>query len=240
VTKVKIRHGLAYYLDETGDGDKPVQRTAFRGQTIKVSETEATRLKKSGAAVDADEELPMLGRITPIPNTASDEELLAWASVATKDEVARAISEKPALGDRIRAAHETIQERLKAQDEFLSGLEPTIKDAQKAAKRRPKATGKNSAPTTGSSGVNVTHTKVDDEEEDLDELEEEEDDGEIDDPAEVVKNNVDAISKHLSEHPDQAVAVMEAENALAAEHNRQPRDGVIRAVQAAANANSGH
>lgn len=236
MAKVKIRHGLAFYLDETVK-DRPVQRTAFRTQVIDVSSNEAARLKSIGAAVAEDEELPRQGVLTPIPNTASDEELIAWVSVATKDEIAQAVAERPLLKDRLLSAADIIKKRLEAQQDLLNGLKPAISKGERLAAKRKEG---QSAPTTGLTGRNQVTQSQD--EEDLDDLEDEDEDEEEeldeDDPREVVKGNVDHVSKHLSEHPDQAGAVMEAENDLAEAQKRAPREGVIKAVQAAATSNS--
>jgi len=223
VAKVKIKHGLAFYFDESGEN--PVQLTAFRTQVIDVSAKEAKRLKSLGAAVDVDEELPLLGRITPLPNTASDEELLAWVSVASRSEIAQAVEDRPELGDRILAARDTIQERMEAQQELLSGISSDIKKAQERAQER---------------------AQVEEEEEDLIGEGEEEGEGEgegeelHDNPDEIVKGNVEAVSKYLSENPDQAQVILDAEtrraDALRASGDKRAkvREGVVQAAQAAA------
>lgn len=223
MAKVKIKHGLAFYFDESGEN--PVQLTAFRTQVIDVSAKEAKRLKSLGAAVDVDEELPLLGRITPLPNTASDEELLAWVSVASRSEIAQAVEDRPELGDRILAARDTIQERMEAQQELLSGISSDIKKAQERAQER---------------------AQVEEEEEDLIGEGEEEGEGEgegeelHDNPDEIVKGNVEAVSKYLSENPDQAQVILDAEtrraDALRASGDKRAkvREGVVQAAQAAA------
>lgn len=250
--KVKIKHGLAFYLDESGEN--PVQLTAFRTQVINVSEKEATRLKELGAAIDAEAELPLVGRLTPLPNTASDEELLAWCSVASRDEIAQAVEDRPELGDRILAARDIVRERMEAQQELLSGIEDHVKEAQAAGKKRAKAGSRQSAPTSGQAGPHQTRSQagaVDDDDEDLigddgdeeeEELEEEGDGDELHDNLdEVVKGNVEAVSKYLSENPDQAQAILEAEDRRAAaareagdQQRARVRDGVVQAAQAAA------
>jgi hypothetical protein len=230
-TKVKIRHGLAFYLDEDGH-----QHTVFRGQRVSMPASEAKRLKTLGAAVDADDELPMLGRITPIPNTASDEELIAWVSVANKSEIAEAIAEQPALGDRLLAARDIVKKRLEQQDELLSGVESVINQGKALAKKRKAAT-KRGAPTSGADGTNAMAVIPDPEDEVDDDEDEDDDDDELDDtsPESVVRGNVSDVSKFLSEHPDQYSEVLEAEKALALDKQRDVRPGVLKAVEAAAN-----
>ena len=239
MAKVKIRHGLAYYLVPVAGREDLAQRTAFRGQVITVSDEEAARLRASGAAVDHDEELPLLGKITPIPNTASDEELFAWVSVATKAEIARAIEERPQLGDRLLAAKAAYDKRIEQQNKFLSGIEETVAEGKKAAKaaaKRKQGNAKSSAPTSGANGPNSTGTAPNEEDlDELEELDEEEEELDEDDPREVVKGDVNSISKFLTEHPEQIQAVLDAEANLAQSQNREVRKGVIDAASVAAN-----
>jgi hypothetical protein len=227
--KVKIRHGLAYYIDEDGH-----QYTAFRGQKVDVPFEEAERLKALGAAIPHDEELPMLGRITPLPNTASDEELIAWVSVATKAEVAQAIAEHPALGDRLLNARDIVLKRLEDQNEILSGVDGVVRQGKALAKKH-KAAVKRGAPTSGADGKNAKAVIPEDDDDEEDDEDDEEDDLDEDDPASVVKGSTSDISAWLSNHPDQAVAVLEAEKALALDRQREVRPSVIFAVEAAAN-----
>jgi hypothetical protein len=234
--KVKVRHGLAFYLDKDGH-----QRTVFRNQKVSMPRSEAERLRAHGAVVDVDEDLPMVGRLTPIPNTASDEELIAWVSVATKGEIVTAISENPALGDRILAARDVVKKRLEAQDELLSGIDSTVKQGTALAKKRASAE-KRGAPTSGAAGKNARNlvsTDADDDGDD-DEEDDDEDDDDLDedDPRAVVRGNVNEVSDFLVQHPDQAQAVLEAEKALALDKQRDVRPGVIEAVKQAANANN--
>jgi hypothetical protein len=61
---------------------------------------------------------------------------------------------------------------------------------------------------------------------------------ELDDPDDVVKRKVGEVTEYIAKHPGQAAEIMEAENRRAAsataENEKQPRPGVIKAVQAAA------
>jgi hypothetical protein len=233
-TKIKIRHALAFYLDENGH-----QYTAFRNQKVEVPTKEAERLKTLGAAVDVDDELPMVGRITPIPNTASDEELISWVSVATTSEIVEAVAEQPELKDRILAARDVVKKRLEAQDELLSGIDKTLKAGTALARKRKNAS-KKGAPTTGADGRNVNAVipddEVDDEVDDDDEVEDEEPDYPADDPRMVVRGNVGEVAGFLAENPDKAQDVLEAEKAEALDKQREVRPGVVKAVAAAVNA----
>ena len=226
---VLVRHGMAYFLDKDGN-----QRTVFRGQKVKMPASEAERLRAHGAVVDADAELPRVGRITPIPNTASDEELIAWVSVATKSEIVEAIAQNPALGDRILAARDTVKKRLEAQDELLSGIDSTVKQGSALAKKRAQAD-KSTAPTSGAGGKNATRVTqdADDDEEDEDDDDDDDDDLDEDDPRSVVKGNVGEVSAFLNDNPDKAQAILEAEQDLAQDEDREVRPGVVAAAQAA-------
>lgn len=237
LTEVKVRHGLVFYLNEDGH-----QLTAFRAQTVKMSSSEAERLRALGAVVDANEELPRVGRITPIPNTASDEELIAWVSVATKGEIVTAIAENPALGDRILAARDIVARRLEAQNELLSGIDGTVKKGQALGKKRANAE-KRGAPTTGAEGKNtraLIGQADDDEDEDGDDEEDDDDEEELDedDPRAVVRGDLGDISAFLSEHPDKAQDVLQAEKDLALDQQREVRPAVLTAVEQAVIANN--
>jgi hypothetical protein len=233
---VKVRHGLAFYLDAEGN-----QHTVFRNQKVEMPASEAERLEALGAVVGPDDELPMVGRITPIPNTASDEELIAWVSVATKSEIVNAIAENPALGDRILAARDVVQARLEAQNELLGGVSSTVRQGKALAKKRAAAE-KRGAPTSGADGKNARRLlDVDpDEDEDDDEEDDDDDDDDLDedDPRSVVRGSVGDVAKFLQANPDKAVEVLDAEKAEALDKQRDVRPGIVHAVQAAANANN--
>lgn len=223
--KVRVRHGAVTYSVKVGGRD--VQESAFRGMVIDVSAEEEQRLRSFNAVVDVGTELTLPGRLTPLPNTASDEELIAWASVANKGEVAAAIAARPEIGDRLRAARQVVSEKLKAQNELLGGLDDVIEDGQKQAKQNLKAASKRDkaqrggvkTPTKQAQASARVTADDDDEEDDLDD---------------VVKQDGDTVAKFVADNPQHAAAVMEAENRLAQEHNREPRDVIIQAVTVAA------
>jgi hypothetical protein len=124
--QVKVRHGAVTWQVRVGKREQT--ETAFRNMVVDMPQSEIDRLKPLGAVVDVNEELPLGGRLTPIPSTASDQELIAWASVANRDEIIAEIQRQPALGDRILAAHEIVQRQLEEQNELLGGLKPDIEE----------------------------------------------------------------------------------------------------------------
>lgn len=221
--RVRVRHGAVTYAVK--QGDNTVQETAFRNMVIDLSDAEEQRLRAIGAVVDEEHELTLPGRLTPIPNTASDEELIAWASVANKGEIAAAVAERPEVGDRLRAAAQVVKERLEAQNELLGGLSEAISDGKSQAKQREKAA---KARDRNQRGGNRTPAKQaatvppppdDDEEDDLDE---------------VVRQDPNKVAEFIAENPQHAAAVLEAENRYATEQNAQPRDVVVKAAEVAA------
>jgi hypothetical protein len=219
--KVKVKDGLVWWQHEVTDDDgkkRLAHETAFRGMIIEVPKDEAKRLRDLGAVIDPSEELPLGGELSPVPSTASDNELVAWVSVANRQDILDAIRQQPELGDRILAAHEIVQRQLQEQSEFLGGIKPDIERVQAEAVES-NATGADGG--VGDGDGDVTN---DDDDDDVD----------ADD---VVKGNVDAISKFLSENPSRHADILEAEKRRAAADGAKPanvRDGVVMAVQAAA------
>lgn len=218
--RAKIVHAMAFYFDKDDN-----QQIAWRGQVVDLSEKDYEHLDAIGALIPADSELPVHGKLTPLPNMASDEELIAWVSVATKAEIAAAIADHPALADRLQSAHDEIQKRLKAQDELLSGLKPTIAKGKAKAKTRAAKAAEKKAAADKAAGIVPPPEPEDEEEDEEEELDE-------DDPREVVKGTVDEVSKFLSEHPETAADILAAEQEAATNDDREVRKGIIDAVAA--------
>lgn len=221
--KAKIRHGLAFYMDEDDN-----QQTAWRGQVVNLSQEEYDRLDKFGALLPVDAELPVHGKMTPIPNMASDEELLAWVSVATKAEIEAAIAERPAIADRLQAAQDEVQKKLEAQNELLSGLKGTIAAGKRKAKKR-------AASATKETTAQKAKAKAQQAEASSDEADGEEEEEELDedDPREVIKGTVDEVSAFLAEHPEAADDILAAEQEAATNDDREVRKGVEEAARLA-------
>lgn len=228
--RVKVRHGAITYKVQVGD--REVQENAFRGMVVDLSESEADRLRSYGAVVDADAELSLPGRLAPIPNTASDEELISWASVANKSEIAAAIADRPEIGDRLRAAADVVKRRLEAQNELLGGLDDVVKEGQQEAKKRQKAAEKRDKAQRGGNRTPAKTTPAktaaasggagddDDEEDDIADV--------------VLQDDPNKVVEFVAENPHLAAQVLEAENERAKATNGQPRDVVVKAVEAAA------
>jgi hypothetical protein len=218
--KIKVRHGAVTWQRE-GDDGREITETAFRSQVVDIPAGEAERLKALGAVVDPGEELPMGGRLSPVPSTASDAELVAWASVANREEILAEIKRQPALGDRILAAFEVVQQQLRDQNELLGGLRPEIEQAIEEGEAVSGGEGDGEGDSGGDGEADLigsppaTDVNLD----------------------EVVAGNVDSVSKFLSENPAQAAGVLEAENRRASQPGANPphpRQGVLAAVEAAA------
>lgn len=230
-----VRHGVINY---TGPGGKPMK--AFRGMTVDIAdEADVNRLVKYNAIVKPDVELEKPGEMLALPQSATDEQILSWVASATPTEVKALVEERPILADRIRAAAEDVQERLKKQHELLSGVVKAADDGarvaadqeaeRKAAKeaeaeRKAKEAEENGGQPPVPGAVPLANSDDSQATEDVDE---------------VIKGNVGEISKYLAAHPEQAQAVLDAENRRvdaqrAAGKDEQPRAGLVRAVQAAA------
>jgi hypothetical protein len=244
---VQIRHGaVRYKVPKAGTPRGYSIKVGFRSMKVDMPQSEVDRLEPLGAVVGVNDELPKGGKLSPLPNTASDEELIAWVSVATAEEIASQIADTPDLADRIMTARATVTERLKQQNEILGGVDDAVAQGLELAAQRadaeakaqaeaavqlppavteptpagadvvPPESGGDPSPVTKSDGDDVDHA------------------GNLD---EVVAQSVPKVSEYLSEHPEQAAAVLDAEKVRAAQEGAKPpnvREGVIKAVEAAA------
>lgn len=181
---------------------------AFRGQVLDLSQDDVDRLEPHSAIVPEEEELSRPGGMLPLPEAATDEEIRNWVLGATEGEVRQIAELRPMLAERINAAREAVEEELEKQSEHLG-------QASKAAKKGAKRASTDEAPRT------ATEKQRSDEEvaQEVDA---------------VVRRNVDDVSEYLSEHPDRAQAVLEAETRRAADAGDEPRRGVRQAAEAAA------
>lgn len=244
---VLVRHGaVRYRVPRKG---KVATLTAFRGMTVDMPQEEIDRLEPLGAVVKPGSELERDGKMMPLPNTASDEELIAWVSVATKAEIAAQIAETPLLGDRISTAALKVKEALAAQNELLGGLQETVDEGMQLAAEREQAEAKAAAqgaqpgaePEADANAGNVSPEAGGD----PSAVKGAGDNGgDAGGPnldaialAKVVSQSIPKVSEYLSEHPEQASAVLEAEKVRAAQPDAKPdtvREGIIKAVTAAA------
>lgn len=213
MAKYKVRHGLVQFIAER-DGQQ-VHEVAFRGQVVDIPKDQAERLKEYGAIVAEDEDLARPGTMLPLPETATDEEIRTWVLGATDAEVREVAERRPMLADRIGAAHAAVKEDLKNQAEHLGQAKETAEKAAKEAEKKEEENEGGSTPTTAT-----------------------EQQRELDEAAavadRVVQGSNSDVSKHLSENPTHAQAIMEAEVRRAEAAGEEPRQGVRRAVEAAA------
>lgn len=215
MAKYKVRHGLISYTAERNG--REVRETAFRGQVVDIRKDEVERLESHGAIVSEDEELPRPGSMLPLPETASDEEIRNWALGATDAEVREVIQTRPMLADRVEAAHRAVKEDLEHQAEHLGEKAEVAQEAAKESEEeeQEEQSSESSAPTTATEQQRAqaeAETEADN----------------------VVKGSNAEVSKYLSEHPEHANAIMDAETRRAQATGEEPRQGVRRAVEAAA------
>lgn len=223
MAKFKVRWALISY----GNGTEQV--LAFRGMTIEdVPANEVPALLDAGAIVEEDAELDMPGTLLPIPVAPSDEELVAWVGSASQTEVLQAVNDRPELSARIKDAWAAHQERIQAQLEVLGQRIDEIPDAP--------------AEEPSEDELTTLETWINDQEDpaatraQLDELAAAVpatdaapvlDDEYFD---QVVAQNVSDVTKFVSEYPQYASQVLDAEN----RRSDDPRSTVVRAVEAAA------
>jgi hypothetical protein len=241
MTQVKIRHGLARWMEPRDDGRGAYfLRTGFRGMTVEVPEKEAERLLAGPdpAAVRVDEELKKEGRISPVPTGAGAEELKAWVSVANKEDIEAAVKDHPDMADRILDARRLYETDLAAQNQLQGGAHPETGSAVTPSDLRPDGEGQG-LPDDGIENLGgqesivlaePSGTKV--EEEDLIGTPPHFTDEELDT---IVQGSVEKVSEFLAEQPSLAQRVLDAETRRASVAGAKPfRSGVQEAVRVAA------
>jgi hypothetical protein len=266
--QAKVKFGLINYTRKDEATGRDYEDRAFRDMIVEIRQDEYDRLLEQGAIVAPDVDLPRPGRLSALPETASDEEILNWAQAATHDEIREECRTRPILAERLTAAWEAVQERVKEYREHMSGALDAANDgadeADAAALEAQRAGTSSTAvhegaphgtiePTPGGSGATSVSTVPggvatalastpgsvgpDGGPAPSGTVPGPEGTGEAADAErfdEIVKQNRDAVLKHISENPADAAAILEAENRRAALENEQPRVSVIRAVEAAA------
>ncbi|HEU5046149.1 MAG TPA: hypothetical protein VFT75_18660 [Nocardioidaceae bacterium] len=226
---VKVQHGATRWRAPRPNGQPGyVVRTAFRGMLVEIPDDQAQERLDSGAVVLPDAELPRGGRMRPLPSNGSDEELKAWVSVATKDEIDVACEQHPKLADRIRDAREQHDAALEAQNELQGGFVPGAPEVDgQVVTGNPDVTVTGTEVTTPVGGAGGAVVDAGDEDEDEDEVTDEE----LDD---LVSETVTKVSEFLGDNPDLAQRVLDAETRRANAANEEPRKGVIEAARIAA------
>lgn len=228
-----VRHATVRYVDPASGGLVHVNR----GESHDFPQEIIDRFEPLDAFLpEGQRELaPTAGsRPFEISGDATDEELKAWVVGATTLEVADFVNanedEHPDIADRIGEALQSVidtrgenrpqrpgtitEEGFLVTADGLSSVDPALE-------------------TTGGSGtVPVDQTRTHGAQ-----LQAEEQAGATSDeldPADVVQRNVNFVSSYLSSHPEQASAILEAEEERASEAGEEPRRGVVRAAEAAA------
>src|SRR5688500_11259338 len=107
--KVKVRHALIQYR-VTGDHGAIRTEMAFRGQVVELPEDEARRLLADQAVIPPDQPLDRPGMMMRLPEAPTDEEIVAWVSSATTDEIVRLARERPILAHRLQGAAEWVRD----------------------------------------------------------------------------------------------------------------------------------
>lgn len=100
--KVKVRHAVIQY--EKKEGDRTLVEMAFRNQVVDLPSGEEKRLREAGAVIDADQMPERPGTLLTLPESPSDEELIAWVLAATPLEIERVAQERPLLAHRFESA----------------------------------------------------------------------------------------------------------------------------------------
>src|SRR4051812_34060744 len=119
--KAKVKFGLINYTRTDKATGRDYEDRAFRDMIVDLNQEEYDRLLEHGAIVPPDVELARPGRLSALPETATDEEILNWAQAATTEEIRAECRDRPILAERLTAAWEAVQERVKAYREHMSG-----------------------------------------------------------------------------------------------------------------------
>lgn len=216
---VKVRHALVNYTvpgkDNRGN-DRELDEIALRGQIVDIPRDQVDRLKTLGAVVAPDVDLERPGVMMALPESPTDEEILAWVRSARREEVVALAQGRPELVDRLSGAMDRVERDYARQMELLGHAVPD---------RRPVAGEPAPAPTVPPVPPTPPNPN--------DPAALGNPDGHVYDgpaAAEVVKGSVEQVAEHLAEYPDQAQAILDAENV----HTKgKARNGVLAAVQAA-------
>ena len=246
----KVRHALV-----TVQVRKGVYETYFRGETVDVPDAEIARLEALGAVVPATAELQRPGTLAPLSEGASDEELVAWVLAATDSELTAELQRRPDLAPRVIDARKLVVDRQEAMLNRLREAEklaqPIAKETEKAAAKEAreaeaaaKAAAKKSAPAKAAAPSKSAKAAADDAKTsetpsepitatggvDPDSLPANLDAGQADT---IVSGSPEEVSEFLSLNPEQAQAILEAEQRRASAADEDVRAGVVEAAKAA-------
>lgn len=283
--QVKVRHALIQY--RVSNDANALTELAFRNQVVNLPSSEERRLREAGAVIDADAEPERPGILAPLPETASDEEVIGWVLSASETEIASTAAAQPLLAHRIAAARDHIrintrdvEAALRTASHLTAKIRednPLVVNSQEGAEdagdpdtsaggakgtpgpEEAEGAGVNPDPNVAGAIAGVTSndptagllntgepvppssTNPDGTPQNVnppDPLNTEAA-NEVELAAafdRVVTQNVEKVSAFLSEHPETANGVLAAEERLAATgaNNGKPRQGVVKAAEAAA------
>lgn len=205
--KRKIRHALVQYT-VTEEGQTRYE-TAFRNQIVDIPEDQVERLDELGATVAPDESLERPGTMSNLSDAASDMEIINWVMGASDTEVEALVRSKPGMAGRIEAAHASVKERFQEQNLHLGGL-LEIADELLAAEA---AAQKEADDLIGNTGEPEPLT------------------AEAADA--IVDGNAKSVVDYISEHPADALLLVEAEHRRSAARKEDVRVSIIKAAEAA-------
>lgn len=213
----KIKHALVTYVVTKEVGGKTVKsyETAFRNQVVDIPDDQVKRLDDLGATVAPKTSLERPGTMMVLTDTATDEEIVSWVTGATEAETEALIADRPVMADRIRAAAATVAERFAEQNRHLGGVDgtPATVDAagggSEADTPEAEAEGDDDEDLIGDPPTSV-------------------------DPADVVKGTAREVAEYIANNPDQANAILVAEEARAVASKEDVRVTIVRAAEAAA------
>lgn len=225
--KAKVQHALFTYTVKK-DG-RTLNELALRGAVIDLDDSELERGLELGALIEADAPLKVNGNMPVLPESASGEEILNWVLAATPDEVKTLAQNRPNLSEQLAGAMEVASTRETQQQEMLG---KAIEIAEEVNTTPPPLSTEEAEALAQAEAEALA--KAEAEAEEKGQNSEPQSGSEVLDPTEVIKGNVQAITSYLSTNPGEAQAVLEAENTAAESEKREPRAGVVRAVQVAA------
>ncbi len=255
----KVRHGIVQYT--VGEGADLRYETAFRGMEVDIPKPqELERLDSLGATVPVEEPLQRPGQMLSLPDTAGDAEIMAWVLGATADEVASLVRQNPVMAPRIETAFLSVQRRLEEQNEHLGGLRLIAKQAEQAGAEQVVSTDLSGGttpaplPPEGTTAVNSPGDAQGDPAAAplgkggavADGAEEQGSPLADADPNELIglpESEADkvvttgtarVVAEYIANNPQNADAILQAEERAATKEKRDVRSTVVRAAQAAA------
>lgn len=231
--KRKIQHALVQYTIEGR------QELAFRNQIVDIPDDQVERLDALGATVAPDVDLERPGKMRELPDSATDAEIMSWVVGATNAEVEALVRQRPVMAERILSAHAVIAERFSEQNIHLGGLQEIADEAEATAKAQAEA-----ALLSGLSDADIDVLSqlaglTDDEVLGLAELAEAQAQADlIGDTSfnadKIVAGSAKSVTDYISENPQHAAAILDAEGRRAIASKEDVRVTIVRAAEAAA------